>query len=44
VYSRMAIQCERLTMRGRKARLRRVTFNVFAQFLCFHTMNVCFNF
>ena len=28
------------TSRGRRARLRRVTFDVFAQFLHLHTMNV----
>ena len=28
------------TSRGRKARLRRVTFDVFAQFSRFHTMSV----
>jgi hypothetical protein len=33
-----------LTSRGRKARLRRVTFAVFAQFSRFHTMIVLLNF
>ena len=32
------------TSRGRKARLRRVTFDVFAQFSRFHTMKVLLNF
>ena len=32
------------TSRGRRARLRRVTFDVFAQFLRQHTMNVLLNF
>ena len=31
------------TSRGRKARLRRVTFDVFAQFLRQHTMSVLLN-
>ena len=34
----------RLTSRGRKARLRRVTFDVFAQFSSFHTMRLLLNF
>jgi len=34
----------RPTSRGRTARRCRVTFAVFAQFLRFHTMSVCFNF